>query len=343
MPSTFNVISLGKLADIDTTEGNHVAEGASALVGKTFGTEGEPLVDDFATLSALSVKGGSYNMNNKVDETFRIDGGTGQTFDGVAVYNATLTFLDGSTANFTAVVFQDTDGNTYLAPEFSDNADQDALESGPIMSFSIDGLLGNKFYGLYSSRESWDFVTCFVRGTRIQTINGSALVQDITTGDFVDTADHGPQPVRWTGRTTVAATGALAPIRFRAGVLGNHADLRVSPQHRMLISGWRAELHFGTPEVLVPAKHLLNGDTVRRDEGGSVEYFHLLFDRHELIFSEGIATESFHPGAQSLTHLDRATREEIFTLFPQLRNDFAGFGPLARPTVKAKEAIVLHA
>ena len=42
-------------------------------------------------------------------------------------------------------------------------------------------------------------------------------------------------------------------------------DLVVSPRHRVLLQGYRAELLFGEGEVLVAAENLLDDDTVRRD------------------------------------------------------------------------------
>ena len=114
------------------------------------------------------------------------------------------------------------------------------------------------------------------------------------------------------------ATGVLAPILIRKGALGNDRDLRVSPQHRMLLQGWQAEMLFGEEEVLATAKSLVNDHSILRDEGGEVEYFHMLFDTHEIIYAEGAPSESFHPGEQGWKTLDQGTRDEILTLFPEL-------------------------
>lgn len=342
MPTTFNVISIGNLADIDTSEGNFTAENASGLVGLTFGGPGDSLVDDFAKLSLVSDGNGNgaYDMNNfNSSDTFSIDGGAPQTFDGTSVYNATITFIDGTTASYTAVLFQDTDGNSYLAPEFSPNGDQTTLEAGAIRSITLDSLLGNRFLGMTSSRESWNFITCFVQGTKIVTYDGLVAVEDLKPGQKVLTADNGFQPLRWIGYKTVSAKGNLAPIRFKKGALGNDEELWVSPQHRMLLSGWRAELYLGREEVLVPAKYLLNDSDITREEGGDVTYFHIMFDRHELVYSGGIASESFNPGKQALNTLERAARDEILALFPQLgENGGAGYGSLARRSVSKVEA-----
>jgi hypothetical protein len=99
---------------------------------------------------------------------------------------------------------------------------------------------------------------------------------------------------------------------------------------------------FGEAEVLVAAKALVNDRTIRVQQGGEVEYFHMLFDRHEIVFAEGAAAESFHPGQQGWKALDAATRAEILGLFPQLADgDFAGYGPAARLSLKDYEGRIL--
>ena len=100
--------------------------------------------------------------------------------------------------------------------------------------------------------------------------------------------------------------------------MGNRRPLRVSPLHRMLVRSARAEMLFGDHDVLVTAQHLVDGQDVRRLEGGTVTYVHLLFDRHEILRAEGALSESFHPGAVALSTLDLAAREEILALFPDL-------------------------
>ncbi|MCP4819724.1 MAG: Hint domain-containing protein [Shimia sp.] len=342
MPTTFNVISIGQLADIDTTEGNTTAENASALVGMTFGGPGDALVNDFVELSPIGNPGSAYNMNNSPSEQFSINGGPAQTFDGTSVYNATITYVDGSTATFTAVVMQDTDGNTYIAPEFSNNADQATLEAAAIQSISFDSLLGNRYSGTTANRQEWDFVPCFVLGTEIVTHKGMVPVEQLKLGDLVLTMDHGYQPVRWIGQRSVAAQGALAPIRFEAGAMGNDVPLEVSPQHRMLVTGWRAEMNFGENEVLVPAVGLVNGDTVRQVEGGDVTYVHVMFDNHEIIYAAGIPSESFMPGEIGMTAMGEAVRDEIYAIFPELKDDgLAAYGDDARPSLRASEGQLL--
>ncbi len=340
MPTTFTAIFLGNLADIDTVEGNNTAENASALVGLTFGGPGDALLADAVTWSPVGNPGGVYNMNNAGNDRFSIDGGPPQSFDGTSIYNATITYIDGTTATITAVIAQDVNGNTYLMPEFSPNADQDALEAGPIQSISLDSLNGNTFSGLTANREDWELVPCFTRGTLIATGRGKVAVEDLRQGDRVETLDHGLQPIRWIGNRTVDAQDAFAPVLFKAGAIGNDRDLLVSQQHRMLINNWRVELNTGHAEALAPARQLVNGRDIVLQPGGQVTYYHLMFDQHELVWAEGCLSESFHPGTLGWNSFEDATRQEILSLFPELaRYGLTAYGPSARPSLSAHETL----
>lgn len=185
-------------------------------------------------------------------------------------------------------------------------------------------------------------VPCFVAGTHILTPEGDKRVEDLVPGDLVMTHDDGPQPLRWVGRRVVPATGALAPIRIRPNTFGRHGALSVSPQHRIMVRDSLAELLFGSREVLIKAKDLVNGRSVQRIEGGEVEYVHLLFDRHQVIWSEGLLTESFLPGPQTTAGFEAEALAELVAIFPELDPATgAGYGPAARLSLKAHEARVL--
>lgn len=344
MPKTFNAISVGKLADIDTIEGNNFAENAGALENETFGDASSPLSKDFVEISPNGDVGSYYDMDNGPSDKFLVDGGAPQTFDGVALYDATITFEDGSTAKYSAVLFQDTEGNSYLAPEMSYNNDQITLESGPIQSIKLNKLLGKKYSGMGSDRQEWELVPCFTTGTPIITDKGERAVEDLAPGDKVLTLDHGFQPVRWIGSRTVAAIGNLAPVYFAAGALGNEIPLMVSPHHRMMLRGWRVEMYFGEAEALVPAISLVNGKDIRQIEGGDVTYVHLMFDCHEIVYGAGVPSESFMPGAQGMNAMEQAVQDEIFAIFPELRDEgLHAYGAEARPALRVQEARMLVA
>jgi len=188
-----------------------------------------------------------------------------------------------------------------------------------------------------------NLVICFTTGTRIWTPQGARLIETLQPGDLVLTRDHGVQPVRWIGQRTVKGAGRFAPIRFAQGVIGNERELLVSPQHRMLHQSTAANLYFNDSEVLIPAKHMVNGDSIQQIETEEVTYVHMLFDSHEMVFAEGAVSESFHPGQMGLSAIDAPAREELFALFPELRSNPNGYGDTARICLRAHEAQLLQA
>lgn len=175
-----------------------------------------------------------------------------------------------------------------------------------------------------------NLLICVARGTMIETAIGPVPVEQLSPDDMVLTVDGPPQPVRWVGSRFVSAMElradpALRPIRIEAGAFGRNSpsrDLLVSPQHRILLGGSPVELLFGEQEVIVPAKGLVNETSICIDTGvREVEYFHVLFDRHEIMYTEGLATESFHPGGYALRELGSEARSELFALFPELAEE----------------------
>lgn len=185
-------------------------------------------------------------------------------------------------------------------------------------------------------------IPCFAAGTHIRTTRGEVRVEDLAPGDLIETRDNGPQPLRWIGRRRVAATGNFAPVVIERGTLGYHETLVLSPQHRVVIRHHMAELLFGEDEVLVAAKDLVNECSIWIREGGEVEYFHLLFDSHQMIWSEGLLTESFLPGPQTLPGFDDAVQQELLALFPELDpRTGRGYSAAARPSLRSYEARAL--
>ena len=134
----------------------------------------------------------------------------------------------------------------------------------------------------------------FSRGTRITMASGEQRpIETLRAGDKVLTRDDGPQELRWIASSTARAVGEFAPVRIRAGALHNTGDLLVRPDHRLFIYQRSDALGAGRPEILVRARHLVNGDTIVQEDGGFVDYFQLLFDAHQIIYAEGIAAETF--------------------------------------------------
>lgn len=475
--ATYTVINLGNFADVDPDETNGISENAGTLLG-TYGGVGSELYNNFQTATANDTNADNSladNDSGATPETLTVDGVT-YSLDSTQVYDATVTFTDGSSGAFTAVVSQTTTGETFMMPEFSDNADNTLLTSQPIRSISLDnvsvdnsGLTANRVNADYQvpvsdtssdvldggagddtidgqagddtliggtgadsmtggagndqftvaegdtaiGGDGDDYFTltdlgeagsaaitiiggegaetagdtlqltpdvsfaditftntddaagglsgnftmadgtvvtfseieniiCFTPGTRILTPLGERPIETLGPGDMVITRDHGPQPIRWLGRRTVPGLGRFAPVTLQAGALDDLTQtISVSPQHRFLLSGYRAELLFGTAEVLVAAKHLINDRTIRQSNTNAVTYLHLMFDEHQVIYANGAATESFHAGDIGISALSDQSREEMFSLFPELRSNAGAHGETARMCLRKHEARLL--
>lgn len=171
-----------------------------------------------------------------------------------------------------------------------------------------------------------ELLVCFCRDTLIKTSTGQKPVQDLRTGDMVVT-QTGLEPVRWIGSRRVSPDALsknpkLQPVVISAGALGSglpEANLRVSRQHRMLANGPIVKRMFDREAVLVSAIKLVELPGIYLDtENTDVEYFHLLFDRHEVVYANGSPSESLYTGPEALRALSDAAREEILTLFPEV-------------------------
>jgi hypothetical protein len=209
---------------------------------------------------------------------------------------------------------------------------------------------GNTVIGRLDFFDIETVVPCFTPGTLIATETGAVDVAQLCVGQRVMTRDHGLQTVRWIGRkdlgrTTLMLRPELCPVRIPAGALGAglpERDLVVSPQHRMLLGGPRAEMMFADAEVLVAAAHLVGCNGISRMPTLPVSYLHVLFDRHEIICAEGAWTESFQPAAATVQGMEPAQRDELQALFPDMVGRLPAFAA-ARPTLRAHEVRVLLA
>ena len=285
------------------------------------------------------------------DNNFQ-DSDSSQVLDGAQTIDGT-TYADGSVVEAEYGLELSDGTNTWTVVGFNVNNSSPAFGTVEGLAFvggpggfppvGVPLTVTRTFEGPNFAASSYATPICFAEGTRIATPKGLRAIEDIHVGDLVLTHGHGPQPVRWHGARQWPATGRLAPILFEAGAIGNTRELRVSPQHRIYVDDWRAQLWFGEDAVLVPAINLINGHSVRRVDEGMVCYHHLLFDTHQIIFAEGAPTESFHPGAASLFALEQAQRDELFTIFPELAHDPASYGKSACPEVRGRQATLLTA
>ncbi|MBE1283113.1 MAG: hemolysin-type calcium-binding protein [Rhodobacteraceae bacterium] len=195
-------------------------------------------------------------------------------------------------------------------------------------------------------------VICFTPNTRIMTPDGPKLVQHLREGDRVQTRDNGPKEIMWIGSRRMSGARLyvmpkLRPIRIKAGAFGidrPEQELLVSPEHRMLVRGQAALDLFNTPEVLVAARELVNGSTILTDQQvREVTYIHLLMEDHQILWANGVETESFHPANAAMSSLDDQDRARLLGLLPSLDRDPHSYGSFARRNLSASEAaLFLH-
>lgn len=168
---------------------------------------------------------------------------------------------------------------------------------------------------------------CFCTGVQITTERGLVAIEDLAVGDKVLTVDNGYRPIRWIGNLQLdsidlALNPKLRPVRITAGALGKgmpEQNLMVSPQHRVLIRSKIALRMFNTSEVLIPAIKLCEMDGIEQvTDLTEVGYWHMLFDGHEIVYSNGAATESLFTGPEALKTISTESREEIIALFPEI-------------------------
>ena len=188
---------------------------------------------------------------------------------------------------------------------------------------------------------------CFLPGTMIQTPGGEVAVEDLSVGDLVTTAEGKASPILWVGSRRVAVSNlkrnpSLRPVRIGENAIGNDRELKVSQQHRVLMSGYRAQLLFGETELLVPAKSLLGSDgVVLMGDDEDVVYFHILLAAHEIILANGFPVESLFLGDRLGDMMNQDQLFEIGALFPELHLNGIPIVKPARRLAKAYEGVAL--
>ena len=279
-----------------------------------------------------------------------------QTMDGVGYANGARVEAEYE------LTLRDPDGNTYTVLGFNIN------EGGGQAYGTVEGLAFVGGVGGFPPRDvpltvirtregpshaysSLATPPCFTAQTLIRTPDGEVPITQLAQDDLVMTVDNGAQPIRWIGRSflpsaVLSERPEFRPVHILRGAFGADRPLRdtaLSPQHRVLIADWRVALLFGEDEVLVPVKKLLNGSSICRDHSlQGVTYYHLTFDRHEVIWGDGLPSESYLVSS----HDAPQTRAEALALFPDMPREAKMHtartcvadrrGALLRPAARAK-------
>jgi Hint domain len=135
-------------------------------------------------------------------------------------------------------------------------------------------------------------VACFLRGTRLLTPNGERKIEGLRIGDLVTTLSGEAKPITWIGRrvyrraTDSRYPDSVLPVRVAKGALGPdapHCDLFISQHHALWVDG-----------LFIKAIDLVNGSSITLHSAvkPSIEYLHVKFAQHDIIFAEGAPSET---------------------------------------------------
>lgn len=310
-------------------EAIRVIDGAN--LGDALGFAAELVHDDIYRLSPLA-RDHALTVNPAAEGAFRIATGSEMGRAGADLHlDCCVTFMSGDGSTTECLVLVETTAEGDVAQVY-------ALPLAPLNAQAHYVLVG---VSRETAMQRFAQVACvsFTAGTMITLASGAqAPVEALRVGDRVLTRDDGPQPIRWIGQHTARATGAFAPICIRAGTLNNTGDLLVSPDHRLFIYQRRDTIGVGRAEIMVRARHLVNGDSVTRRSGGFVDYYQMIFDAHQIIYAEGIAAESMLVDTRTRAALPEEAAPDLSALLPgHRRSDFRALevqeALLARPNV----------
>ena len=73
-----------------------------------------------------------------------------------------------------------------------------------------------------------------------------------------------------------------------------------------------------------------------------VTYVHILLERHNIVFANGIETESFHPSNTALDMIEPDQRDRLLALMPGIEANPQSYGDYARRNLSASEATILR-
>jgi hypothetical protein len=221
---------------------------------------GELLVDDPATFDGFLSKFGN-------NDTIVLQG----------ISNAVSATLSGNSLNLTDGLGDTVDTISFLA---------NTMNYGSAV-FSVVENAGSTAATVTVSGAQ---AACFAAGTRIKTWAGEVLVEDLAVGDIVNARFAGTAKVVWIGHRHVDCrhhTKPLEvwPVRISAHAFGPrmpHRDLVLSPDHSVFVD-----------DVLIPIKHLINGETIVQEPADTITYYHVELGEHDVLLAEGMPVESY--------------------------------------------------
>jgi collagen type I/II/III/V/XI/XXIV/XXVII alpha len=139
-------------------------------------------------------------------------------------------------------------------------------------------------------------MACFVSGTRIATVDGPRPVETLRPGDGVLTRWGGPRPIRWVGRRAVDPPYHPWPNRVRPIRIAQYALSPDVPACPVLLAPGQAiclDLADHDVSVIVPCGLLVNDRGIAQIDIGTVTYWAVELDTHDVIIAEGLFVESY--------------------------------------------------
>lgn len=123
--------------------------------------------------------------------------------------------------------------------------------------------------------------------TIILTMDGELRAWDIAPGDRIITRDAGMAVLLGVRRKRIKADA----ICIKAGSLGHKRppeDIILPCGTQLLIRDWRAEALFGSPQALVPAQDLQDGEYVSLLREQEMDVVEFIFDKPHVIYAGGL-------------------------------------------------------
>ncbi|GHA40722.1 hypothetical protein GCM10008927_01190 [Amylibacter ulvae] len=192
---------------------------------------------------------------------------------------------------------------------------------------------------------------CLCSKTLLKTDRGLKPIGEICVGDMVATLDNGHQAVRWVGKQCVDFMNNPemqnhTPILIQKNAFGENRpfqELILSPQHAVMLDGWEPLVFTGQDEVFASAKSLVNETSVcNLPDCTEIEYCHILFDQHHVIWAQGLTVESLFLGDLAKDHILHQKRAELLSVFPDLDALRKNFKQRARSKVKPYEVAAMY-
>jgi len=173
-------------------------------------------------------------------------------------------------------------GGTYRPIILGSDGKYYILSNSPIPAFPLNN----------GTLDAVDFTYCYLKDTLILTPEGKKKIQELNINDEILNHDQKSIKIKWIGKQIInpvfAKLNKELPIKISANAIDINIperDLFLSPDHSIFLEG-----------LMINAKALVNGHTIYQvsEWKDDVEYYHIMTENHEIIYSEGVPSETLH-------------------------------------------------